>query len=116
MTFRQPQMWEQSIILPQELGRWSVYLLKCRQGQLYCGISNQPNKRWQQHISGCGARYTRMNQPVAMRLVITQLTHSAAARCEYRIKRLSKAQKEMLWDMLINFQVQSLVDNMTYKG
>ena len=76
---------------------WVVYLLQCRNGALYCGISNRPQARWVAHLSGKGARYTRMHPPLAMRLVAEGLTESAARQQEHRIKQLPVATKQALW-------------------
>lgn len=86
--------------LPQPCGAWAVYLLLCDNGALYCGISNRPQQRWQAHVCGRGARYTRMYAPVAMRLLQVRLDKGVAARCENRIKRLSAADKQWLWQVL----------------
>ena len=76
---------------------WCVYLLHCRNGALYCGISNQPAARFAAHAAGKGAKFTRMNPPLEMRLVYCGLSRSEALRLEPRIKRLNAAQKRRLW-------------------
>jgi len=49
-------------------GDWSVYLVLCENGSLYCGVSNRPAERFAAHLAGRGARYTRMHKPLEMRL------------------------------------------------
>jgi putative endonuclease len=44
--------------------RWCVYLLRCGDGSLYAGITNDLQKRLQAHRSGKGARYTRGRGPL----------------------------------------------------
>ncbi|WP_082783592.1 GIY-YIG nuclease family protein [Snodgrassella sp. CFCC 13594] len=86
--------------LPQPQGEWVVYLLLCANGSLYCGISNHPQQRWQAHVQGLGARFTRMHQPLQMRIVLAHLAKSVAARCEYRLKQLKAEDKRRLWQTL----------------
>ena len=81
-----------------EQGTWSVYLILCANGALYCGISNDVDKRWKAHCAGKGAKYTRMHKPVQMKEIYTDLTASEARKLEYQTKQLSKAAKQLLWD------------------
>jgi len=53
---------------------WRVYLILCENGALYCGISNRPQERFAVHLSGKGAKYTRLNKPAAMRIVSDDLS------------------------------------------
>ena len=46
---------------------WFVYILECRDGSLYTGITNDIERRLQQHNDGTGARYTRSRRPVRLR-------------------------------------------------
>ena len=45
---------------------WTVYLLKCADGTLYCGCTNNLTKRLAAHNRGQGAKYTRSRRPVAL--------------------------------------------------
>lgn len=92
--------------LPQFHADWSVYMLLCDNGAYYCGISNRPLLRWRAHCSGKGAKYTRMHTPVLMRLVCVGINKAAAARCEFRLKRLKVAEKSALWQLLPDFQTR----------
>jgi len=76
--------------------RWSVYLLRCDDDSLYCGITTDISRRLKEHQNGTAARYTAARGPVT--LVYTQgpFTHSEALKREYVIKQLSKHQKEKL--------------------
>ena len=80
------------------LGHWSVYLILCENGALYCGISNDVDKRWKAHCAGKGAKYTRMHKPVQMKEIYTDLTASEARKLEYQTKQLGKVAKQLLWD------------------
>jgi putative endonuclease len=72
---------------------WHVYLVECADGSLYAGIAIDVERRFREHLSGNGARYTRSHKPV--RLVGSRLigTRSAALRVERAIKRLPKGKK-----------------------
>ena len=72
---------------------WLVYLLRCKGGALYCGITNDLEKRLAAHRAGKGARYTRGRGP--LRLVFREpcADKPAALRREHAIKRLSKPEK-----------------------
>ncbi|MDO5070305.1 MAG: GIY-YIG nuclease family protein [Neisseria zoodegmatis] len=93
-----------SLPAPESGGSWSVYLILCDNQSLYCGISNRPEARFAAHLSGKGARYTRIRKPLSMRLVYHELSREHALRAEIRIKQLTAAQKQQLWQLLPNFQ------------
>ena len=76
---------------------WSVYLILCENGAFYCGISNRPQERFAAHFLGKGAKYTRLNKPVEMRIVSDGLTKSEALKREIGIKKLTAEQKRGLW-------------------
>ena len=72
---------------------WRVYVLRCGDGTLYTGATNDLERRVAQHASGKGARYTRSRLPV--RLVYDERAegHGAALRREAALKRLTRAEK-----------------------
>ena len=82
--------------------RWSVYLLECVDGSLYCGITVDLRKRLAAHNSGRGGAYTRSRLPVKVRAVSPgKMSRSEALRLERRIKGLKREEKvgELLgWD------------------
>ena len=69
------------------------YIVICRDNTLYCGYSNDVEKRVSNHNRGCGAKYTKTRLPV--RLVYTECfdTKSEAMKREYQIKQLTRQQK-----------------------
>ena len=75
---------------------WFVYVLECVDGSLYTGISTDVARRFKQHCSGKGARYTRGRTPVRVLASFRFETQSLALRAEIRIKKLSAAQKRAL--------------------
>jgi predicted GIY-YIG superfamily endonuclease len=76
---------------------WYIYILKCADGTLYTGITNNLDKRIQKHNEGKGAKYTRGRGPVALVKSFTCNSKGEALKLEYHIKQLSKDEK-------LNFQ------------
>jgi putative endonuclease len=72
---------------------WVVYLIKCSDNSLYCGITNNLKKRLEAHNSGKGAKYTRSRLPLELIGASTQMTKSNALKLEYRIKRVQAHEK-----------------------
>lgn len=73
-----------------------VYLLRCRDGSLYCGWTVDLERRMAAHRRGTGSRYTRSRLPVELVLSLPMSDRTAARREEARIKRLTRPQKEAL--------------------
>ena len=72
---------------------WLVYILRCRDGSLYTGITNDLPKRLQAHGSGKASRYTRSRLPVRLAYQEPQPTKSLALKREAAIKALPRAGK-----------------------
>ena len=72
---------------------WYLYLIECRNGAFYAGITNDLERRYAQHAAGRGARYTRANPPVRLLGARAYPDRSAAARAEYAIRQLPRAAK-----------------------
>lgn len=77
-------------------GVWYLYILRCRSGELYTGITVDVEKRFQAHCAGKGAKYTRGRGPLALVYRECCGTHSEALKREYYIKSLSRQEKENL--------------------
>jgi putative endonuclease len=73
-----------------------VYIVRCRDGSLYTGITNDVAKRIARHNAGKGAKYTRARGPVVLVWSKQMPTWLEAAREERRIKKLTKKEKEAL--------------------
>jgi putative endonuclease len=71
---------------------WIVYLLRCRDGSLYCGITNDIDRRLKAHGRG-GVKYTRGRLPVEVVYVEPAADKGAALRAEAAWKRLPRARK-----------------------
>ena len=72
---------------------WVVYLVCCSDGSLYCGITNNLEKRLSAHNSGIGAKYTRSRRPVEMVGTSSKLTRTDALKLEYRVKKVPAVKK-----------------------
>lgn len=75
---------------------WFLYLLECKGGTLYAGISPDPAARYAQHCAGKGARYTRSWPPLRILAAKKFPSHSAALIAEHQIKKLQRPAK-LLW-------------------
>lgn len=75
---------------------WSVYLVRCSDGTLYCGISNDVLKRVLKHNSGNGAKYTKTRRPVVLIYQKKIGTMGEALKKERQIKKMNKKAKESL--------------------
>lgn len=75
---------------------WTVYVVRCRDGSLYTGVTTDPVRRLAQHNAGSGGAYTRSRVPVVMLYLETASDRAGAQRRESAIKRLTRAQKEAL--------------------
>lgn len=72
---------------------WFVYILRCGDGSLYTGCTNDLPRRLEAHRSGRGAKYTRSRPPVTLAYREAAADRSAALRREAAIKRLTRRQK-----------------------
>ncbi len=73
-----------------------IYILQCTDGSHYTGSTNNVEKRFQDHLAGRGARYTKSHKPVKLVYQEDFDTKSEALKREAEIKRLSKKEKETL--------------------
>ncbi len=80
---------------------WVCYLLKCRDGTLYCGITNGLDKRLAAHNAGEGAKYTRGRTPVKLVYAERCPDKSAALRRERAIKALPRVEKLALCGLAV---------------
>ncbi|RLS35028.1 MAG: GIY-YIG nuclease family protein [Planctomycetota bacterium] len=72
---------------------WMVYLLWCRDGSLYAGITTDLDRRLAAHNAGTASRYTRSRLPVVVVHSETHSSHSLALKREAAVKRLTRQQK-----------------------
>jgi predicted GIY-YIG superfamily endonuclease len=74
--------------------RWFVYVLRCGDGSLYTGITNDVARRVAAHNAGKGGKYTRSHLPVRVVKVEECDGRGEATRREAEIKRWSRQEKE----------------------
>jgi putative endonuclease len=72
---------------------WHVYLLRCGDGTLYAGATNDLPARLVRHAAGKGARYTRSRLPVELAWSVRVRDRGSALRREAAVKRLSRSEK-----------------------
>lgn len=81
----------------QAVGKpWFVYLVRAANGSLYCGISDDPQRRFAMHQSGKGARFFSSSPAMALVYVEQWPSKGEALRQERLIKKLRKSAKEAL--------------------
>lgn len=74
-------------------GNWWLYLIECRNGSWYAGITNDLEARYAAHLAGRGARYTRANPPVRLLGTRRYPDRASASRAEWEIKQLRRDRK-----------------------
>ncbi len=75
---------------------WHVYLIECRGGRIYTGIATDVARRYAEHASGKGARFTRAWPPERLLGSFEHPDRASASRAEHAIKRLTPARKRAL--------------------
>ena len=73
--------------------QWVLYILECKDGTLYTGITDDLERRLCAHRAGKGAKYTRGRGPLTLRYTENCENHGAALRREFAIKRFTKTEK-----------------------
>lgn len=73
---------------------WYVYLVRCADGTLYCGVTTDVARRLKEHNAGSrGARYTRSRRPVRLVCCAACADRASAQRLEWEVKRQPRAHK-----------------------
>jgi len=76
---------------------WFVYLVRCKDGSLYCGITNDIENRLKTHNLGKGSKSCKAHGlPVELVWIMGVENRSIASKIEYDIKKLTKKEKENL--------------------
>ena len=81
------------IKIENTLKDWQVYLVKCSDGSLYCGVTKNLKNRLLKHNQGIASKYTRSRLPVELAGVRKDLTKTQAFQLEYQIKKLPAGKK-----------------------
>ncbi|QDA56834.1 GIY-YIG nuclease family protein [Thermomonas aquatica] len=72
---------------------WHLYLLRCIDGSLYAGITTDVERRFREHASGRGAKYTRAHPPECVLGSRAYPDRASATRAEHALKRQPRACK-----------------------
>jgi putative endonuclease len=75
---------------------WYVYLIECRNGAVYTGITTDVSRRYRMHAEGRGARYTRANPPLRLLGQLRCDGRAEASRTEFAIKQKTAEEKRAL--------------------
>ena len=75
---------------------WFVYILRCADGTLYTGMTDDPEQRLEAHNAGKGAKYTRGRGPVDMVYRECCKSRSDALKRECAIKKMTRKGKNLL--------------------
>ena len=78
--------------------QWVLYILECKDGTLYTGITDDLDRRLSVHGTAKGAKYTRGRGPFILRYTESCEDHSHALRRELQVKSLSRQQKLELFN------------------
>lgn len=89
-----------------------VYMLRCHDDSIYTGITVDIQRRIKEHVSKSkvGAQYTKTRDVVALDALWTCENRSLASKLEYKIKKLSKADKELLINNPDEFEDYEVVE------
>ncbi len=82
------------------MNNWFLYLIRCRNGRLYTGITTDVERRFEEHESGDkkGSKYLRGKAPLKLVMKKRVGDRSMALKIEAKVKKLSKIEKELLVD------------------
>lgn len=72
---------------------WYLYLIECKNGAYYAGITNDLEARYAAHVRGQGAKYTKANPPLRLLGSKAYPDRPSALRAEWAIKQLKKSKK-----------------------
>lgn len=79
--------------------KYFIYIVRCSDNTLYTGITTDINRRVDEHNGDSkGAKYTKMRQPVKLVYSVKFVDRSSASKEEFRIKNLTRKEKELLID------------------
>lgn len=96
-----------------------VYMLRCAGDRIYTGYAVDVEARFQAHISGKGAKFTKAFPPFCIMRKFELESHEEALRLEARIKKLPRSQKELLAagdDVIASKLLESLGETLAEKS
>ncbi len=92
---------------------WYLYILKCRNGSFYTGITKDIKKRIDEHESGKGSKYLRGKGPLSLVFSVEVESKSMALKYEMEVKKISRKDKInlILSPLTFNNVISKVVDN-----
>jgi len=81
---------------PDKSAVWFLYLVRCKNGNLYTGISTNVERRFAEHQAGKGAKFLRGKGPLELVYQKKIGTRSEALKAEFAMKKVSKSEKEKM--------------------
>lgn len=72
---------------------YSLYLLLCRGNVIYAGITNDMDRRYEQHLNGKGAKFTKSHPPLKVLAHAVVGDKGDALKLEYAVKQLPRSKK-----------------------
>ena len=72
---------------------WWLYVLECSGGVLYTGIAKDVEARFEAHVKGKGAKFTRWKPPKRIVAKVSFATKGEALRAEHALKQVTRAEK-----------------------
>lgn len=76
-----------------EFALWYLYLIECKNGAFYAGITTDLDARFAAHANGQGAKYTKANPPLRLLASKAYPDRPSASRAEWEIKQLPRSKK-----------------------
>lgn len=73
-----------------------VYIIRCNDNSLYTGITTDFKRRFNEHLQGVGAKYTKRHAVMKIEAVWLCNDRKEASKLEYHIKKLKKQEKEII--------------------
>ena len=95
-----------------------TYMLRCKDNSIYTGMTNDLNKRMEEHFSKDkkGAKYTKSHEALKVEIVWSSKDKSLASKLEYRIKSLCKTEKEcLIQDAKLKEYFKDKIDGRRYR-
>lgn len=77
----------------EQTNKFYMYVLLCKDNTLYTGFSTDVERRFQEHVKGEGAKYTRSHIPERILFKKQFDTKHDALSAEYAFKQLTRSQK-----------------------
>ncbi len=85
-----------------------TYIIRCEDNSLYTGITTDIERRYKEHITKKGAKYTKRHIASSIEALYISGSRELASKLEYHIKKLTKKEKE---ELIINNNIKELLSN-----